>query len=183
MAEVRRLCDAILIGGATLRAERYRPVRASDPEGRAACGLAVAPVLTIVSGSCDLPWEEPVFTDSQMRPLILTSQGADDASVQRARALCDVAVMAGSTVRMRDVVAVMRERGLVRIACEAGPRLVGQMIDDGVVDELDITFSPILAGTASPGTPLRSPAHWALQDYWVIDGFLFTRYLRGGTLA
>lgn len=183
MAEVRRLCDAILIGGATLRAERYRPVVAIDPAGRSASGLGAAPVLVVVTGTCDLPWEEPVFTDSQMRPLIVTSLGADDAHLTRARQNCDVLALPGSTLRMRAVVDALRARGLMRIACEAGPRLVAQMIDEGVVDELDITFSPVFAGQTSPGSPLTEPARWTLHEHWVVDGFLFTRYVREGTLA
>jgi hypothetical protein len=57
------------------------------------------------------------------------------------------------------------------------------MIDEDVVDELDITFSPVLAGAISPAYPVTSPRRWHLKEHWVIDGFLFTRYLKNGTLA
>lgn len=183
MAEVRRLCDAVLIGGATLRAERYRPLGTADREGRASAGLAATPVLVVVTGSCDLPWEEPVFTESVMPPLIITTPHANDDSLRVARETCDVVVLPESPLRMGVVISALEERGLLRVACEAGPRLVAQMIDEGVVDELDITFSPMLAGQASPGADLSVPARWHLHEHWVIDGFLFTRYLRASTLA
>ena len=65
LAETRRLSDAVLIGAGTLRAERYTPMRGrtdARPE-RESLGLAPAPVLAVVSGSLDLPWDEPVFSE------------------------------------------------------------------------------------------------------------------------
>lgn len=183
MAEVRRLSDAVLIGGATLRAERYRPLRAADPDGRRAAGLAGAPVLVIVTGSCDLPWEEPVFTESEVPPVVVTSTSVPKSLRTRAQEVCNVIALDGTTLRMRAVIDALNDRGLARIACEAGPRLVAQMIDEDVVDELDITFSPVLAGAISPAYPVTSPRRWHLEEHWVIDGFLFTRYLKNGTLA
>ena len=183
MAEVRRLSDAVLIGGATLRIERYRPMTAADPEGRVAAGLRPAPVLVILSGSCDLPWEEPVFTESAIPPIVVTSASADAERLATARRTCDVIALPEVSLRMQSVVTSLRERGLLRIACEAGPRVVAQMIDEDVVDELDITFAPILAGHSSPGTAVTTPSRWTLAEHWVVEGFLFTRYLRAGTLA
>lgn len=175
MREVRRLCDAIVIGGATLRAERYRPVHAADPEGRRLAGVTAAPVLVVISGSCDLPWEEPVFTESTMSPLVVTLSSADADKRARAAELCDVVTL--DVLDFRDVIRTLAERGLRRIACEAGPRLVAQMIDQDTVDELDITFAPALAGRASPGGLITNPHRWRLVEHWTIDGFLFTRYL------
>jgi len=183
MAEVRRLSDAVVIGGATLRAERYRPLRAADPDGRRAAELNAAPVLVVISGSCDLPWEEPVFTESDMRPVIITSGSASASHLARARENCDVITLPGDTLGMGDIVAALQDRGLTRIACEAGPRLVAQMIDEDVVDELDITFSPVLAGSTSPAHTITSPRRWNLLEQWVIDGFLFTRYVKDDLLA
>lgn len=176
MAEVRRLCDAILIGGATLRAERYRPVHAADPEGRQAIGLGAAPTLVVVSGSCDLPWEEPVFAESTMPPLVVTSSSADANLRVRAAESCDVVSL--DVLDMREVIRTLQDRGLRRIACEAGPRLVAQMIDQDTVDELDITFAPVLAGRASPGSAISHARRWRLAEYWNVDDFLFTRYTK-----
>ena len=116
MAEVRRLSDAVVIGGATLRAERYRPLRAADPDGRRAGGLRAAPVLVLVSGSCDLPWEEPVFTESEMRPVIITSESVPASRRTRGAELCDVITLPGDTVGIKDAIAALRDRGLTRIA-------------------------------------------------------------------
>uniref|UniRef100_UPI003566F1D9 dihydrofolate reductase family protein n=1 Tax=Nocardioides sp. TaxID=35761 RepID=UPI003566F1D9 len=89
---VRRHADAVLIGAGTMRAERYGPMRAKseDAQARRDQGLAPAPRLAIVSASLDLPWTEPVFAESALRPLILTSPGGDPALVAAAAQFCDV---------------------------------------------------------------------------------------------
>ena len=40
----------------------------------------------------------------------------------------------------------LRERGRRRILCEGGPTLFGSLLSDGLVDELFLTVSPLLAG-------------------------------------
>jgi riboflavin biosynthesis pyrimidine reductase len=45
-----------------------------------------------------------------------------------------------------EAVAELRERGCRRILCEGGPTLFGSVLADGLVDELFLTVSPLLAG-------------------------------------
>ena len=47
------------------------------------------------------------------------------------------------------MIAALRERGLERIVCEGGPRLVGQLLAARLVDEICLTTVPRLLGTAS----------------------------------
>jgi riboflavin biosynthesis pyrimidine reductase len=76
--------------------------------------------------------------------------------------------------------AALRDRGLGRVLCEGGPHLLGQVATDGLLDELCLTVSPVLAGPGPtrviagapfPARPMTL-AH-VLED----DGFLFCRYL------
>ena len=65
----RRFSDVVLIGAGTFRAERYRPMRWTEGGGAGPNrpqGLARAPQVAIVSGSLDLPWEEPIFAESDV---------------------------------------------------------------------------------------------------------------------
>jgi len=73
-SEVRRLCDAVLVGAGTIRAERYHPMKARPEyqEARAAAGLEPAPVVVIVSRALDLPWQDPLFHESAQQPVVLT---------------------------------------------------------------------------------------------------------------
>jgi riboflavin biosynthesis pyrimidine reductase len=54
--------------------------------------------------------------------------------------------------------------GLPRIVCEGGAELAGRLVTAGVVDELDLTTAPLLAGG---GPSLR-----ALGEAWSLAGLL-----------
>ena len=72
---LRTRADAVMIGGGTMRAERYGRVVA-DPakrEKREELGLAPDPLMVIVSGRLDLPWDAPLFTEGVGRIVIFTA--------------------------------------------------------------------------------------------------------------
>ena len=75
LVRLRMRCDALLIGAGTMRAERYgRPV--VDPAKRAAreeLGLAPDPLMAIVNGRLDLPWDAPLFEEESGGVLIFTA--------------------------------------------------------------------------------------------------------------
>ncbi len=181
-AAVRRHADAVLIGAGTLRAERYKPMlaRKDDAEARREAGLATAPRLVIVSGSLELPWSEPVFSESELPPLILTGTNADPAALARVPETCEVVTLAGDTLDAAAILGAMEERGLRRIVCEGGPTLLHELVAAGLLDEADITVSPVFTGTnMSPHTPgLRDVAEFELAQVLTADGFLMARYLR-----
>ena len=179
---VRRLADAVLVGAGTIRAEGYGPMKAKpeDAVRRAAEGQAPAPVLTIVSGSLDLEWDGELFKDSTMRPLVITGSTADPDAVERAGKHCDVVVTDDESVGARTVLEVLERRGLRRIVCEGGPTLLESMVVAGLLDEADITISPMFAGTArTPRTSgLDETAGFELQHVLHAESFLMARYTR-----
>lgn len=202
MAAIRSGADAYLVGAGTVRAEGYGPVRAR-PEHRPARldrGQLPAPTLAIVSASCHVPWATARFVASDNPPLVLTTEAAHPDDRSRARAAGCTVVTAGETsVAMPDALAALHERGLTRVTCEGGPRLLGAVIAAGLLDEADLTLSPTLVahpgGAATHEPPTEAPGadpagsigaalvsltlHQLLED----DGFLFTRYLRAGVAA
>lgn len=182
LAEVRRLADAVVIGAQTMRAERYSPMRAK-PEAaqeRAGLGLASAPVLVIVSASLDLPWDEPAFTDSAITPIVVTSATVDASARGHAERLCDLIVVDGADVTALALLDVLERRGLRRIVCEGGPRLLRVLLDADVVDELDFTIAPWIIGRAEePYAPPPMPVHrFTPATMMVHEGYAFMRYLR-----
>ncbi len=64
---------------------------------------------------------------------------------------------------------------------EGGPSLNGQLFAAGLVDELNLSVSPLLTGVASKGlttgTPPAVPIVMRLSHALTEDGFLFLRYL------
>lgn len=182
LAAVRRYCDAILVGAATFRAERYRP-QVPGPQTqaeRANAGLGPAPRLVLVSGSLDLPWEEDAFRESTIPPLVVTvgSAGADALKIARRHA--EVAVLPGLQVQPADLVQLLRARRLDRVVCEGGPRLLAAIARAGLLDELDLALSPLLVGggQVALGEPSASPQRFQPLQVIAADGFLFIRYLR-----
>lgn len=182
---VRRLADAVLVGAGTIRAEGYGAMKAKDQdaEARSAAGQAPAPVIAIVSPSLDLPFDSELFTDSTEPPLVLTTARPEPAALARAREARATLVLApGDDVPPDFVRDTLVERGLRRIVCEGGPRLLEAMTGAGLVDEADITVSPLFAGLghASQTDGLEDVVGFDLVHVLTADGFLMCRYVRGG---
>ena len=179
---VRRFADVVLVGGGTMKAEGYGPLRARDEDAarREQQGQAAAPVLAVVSGSLDLPLGEGSFADSDLAPIVFTSERADPARVAEASERVEVVQLPGEHVDAATVIDQLHKRGLGRIVCEGGPGLLHQVTDAGLLDEADITVSPMLVGTErTPDTPmLQAPASFELQHVLTAEEFLMLRYTR-----
>lgn len=179
---VRRFADVVLVGGGTMKAEGYGPLkaRAEDADVRREAGQAAAPVLAVVSGSLDLPLDPGGFTDSDVTPIVFTTENADPARVEDVRKRCEVVQLPGDKVDAEQVVAQLHHRGLGRIVCEGGPGLLHQVTEAGLLDEADITIAPMLVGTdKTPSTPMVSdPSTMTLQHVLTAEEFLMLRYTR-----
>ena len=137
-SRLRRQPDAILVGAQTIRSEDYRPSRT---------------VVAIVSRSLDLPPTLRMFTertDEHPRPIVLTSDDAALDPPTHLRDLTDVIGCGDGTVDLARAVDVLIERGLLRIQCEGGPRLLGDLVAADLLDELLLTLTPTLLG-GGPG--------------------------------
>jgi hypothetical protein len=78
LAGLRTRFDAVMIGAGTMRAERYGRVvpEQGKRERRERVGLSHDPLMVIVSGRLDLPWDAPLFIE-RGRVLIFTSSEAE----------------------------------------------------------------------------------------------------------
>jgi len=191
--EARRLSDAVLVGAGTIRAERYKPMRAKAEwqDARAGAGLAVAPRVVIVSGRLDLPWDEPMFDESAYPITVVTHETVDKRALSVAREHADVQIIGDETVDLPQVIAWMRSEGMRRIVCEGGEAILDSMVREDLVDEMDLTISPLLAGegylpdAASDARNAISGDYprFALEHQFVEDGFVFCRFLRHDAMA
>jgi riboflavin biosynthesis pyrimidine reductase len=55
-------------------------------------------------------------------------------------------VLGAESFAIEDAVAALRAAGHRRVLSEGGPRVLGQLLGAGLVDELFLTLSPVLAG-------------------------------------
>jgi riboflavin biosynthesis pyrimidine reductase len=118
-------------------------------------------------------------------PIVVTTADAPVLRLATVRELVDVIEAGVGTVDLGAAVAALAERGLMRILCEGGPTLLGQLVDAGLVDELCVTVSPVLAARPEApqimrwSQPRREPFPLRLTEVLEEDGYLFTRYHRG----
>ncbi|MEU1043366.1 pyrimidine reductase family protein [Streptomyces sp. NPDC005551] len=183
---LRGLADVVVVGAETVRQEGYRPARAREAFAplRAAAGQGPAPAVAVVSASLDLDFSLPLFTSPLVPTLVLTGAAAAPARIAAAEEAGAEVVIAGDGTGVDPARAVraLAGRGLTRQLTEGGPRLLGQLIAAGVLDELCLTVSPMLtAGGAqriASGPPVTVPARFGLASLLEEAGFLFSRYRR-----
>lgn len=183
---LRGLADAVVVGAGTVRQEGYKGVRVREAfaAGRVAAGQAPAAAVAVVSASLDLDFESPLFTEPATPTVVLTGAGAPVERLEQAREAGAVVLLAGEgqAVDPSRIPALLAQRGLTRLLTEGGPRLLGQFVAAGVLDELCLTVAPRLtAGAAqriTEGPALEVPADFALESLLEESGFLFTRYRR-----
>lgn len=181
---LRTHVDAVMIGAGTMRAEHYGRV-VGDPakrEQREREGLSHDPLMVIVSGRLELPWDAPLFTEGHGAVLIATSSDeeppATETSVETVRH--------PDGVDLADVLAhLRREHGVRALLCEGGPRIHGQLVAGGLVDELFVTHAPKLGGGVGPGLIAElEEGERPVELGWLLaepeTGELFGRYLIGG---
>ena len=179
LAGLRTRFDAVMIGAGTMRAERYGRLAKKEEtrERRERLGLTHDPLLVIVSGRLDLPWDAPAFTEGG-EVLIFTAadteppETASTVRVVRHQGFVDV----GAALEH-----LRAERGIRALLCEGGPGLHGELQAAGLVDELFLTTAPKLAGGDAPRIVEGDLASVAeLELAWLLeqDGELFARYRR-----
>jgi riboflavin biosynthesis pyrimidine reductase len=174
---LRDMADVVLVAAGTIRNEGYGYPH-FGPERRARrlrAGLAGLPGFAIVSRRLDLDLSSSLFTDPPVRTLVFA---APDAPADRRSELAEHAEVVTSD-GLPATVRALRDRGLGRILCEGGPNLFAGLLADGLLDELCLTLSPLLAGPG-PGRivagPEHPPAPLALTALLEEDGVLFHRY-------
>ncbi|MEU4262010.1 MULTISPECIES: pyrimidine reductase family protein [Streptomycetaceae] len=181
---LRGLADVVVVGAGTARKEGYRPARARDAFAarRAAAGQGPAPVIAVVSASLDLDFSLPLFVSPLVPTLVVTGAAAPADRVRAAREAGAEVLTAGdgAAVDPARAVAELAARGHRRLLTEGGPRLLGQFVAAGALDELCLTLSPMLvAGDAqriSGGPPVTVPERFSLVSLLEEAGFLFSRY-------
>lgn len=183
---LRGLADAVVVGAETVRQEGYRPARAREAFAarRAAAGQPPAPAIVVVSASLDLDFSLPLFTAPLTPTYVVTGAAAPSDRMAAAREAGAEVVTAGEGAGADParVVRALAERGLTRLLTEGGPRMLGQFVAAGALDELCLTVSPLLtAGGAqriAGGPGLAVPERFVLASVLEEAGFLFTRYRR-----
>ncbi len=164
---LREHADVVIVGAGTVRDESYgAPVRADQRVG-----------VVTVSGELDL--SGPLFArhngflicpnDSE------PPDGVEVLRVARHRTGIDV-------TEVIDRLGEVAGDGTGHVLCEGGSRLNGALIEADLVDELNLTMSPLLVGGAGPrlsSTDVEATQRFELAQLILdADSMMFGRWIR-----
>ncbi len=182
--ELRSLCDVLVVGAGTIRAEGYGPLRPSAEHRarRTAAGLAEVPRLAVLTRSLSLDLSAPVFTRATARPLVLTTERSPADRRAAAAEVADVLVVGERDVHLRAALQALADQGLPRVLSEGGPQVLAELFAADLVDELCLAVAPLVtAGTElriTAGPTLPHAKQLRLGHVLEKDEFLFLRYTR-----
>jgi riboflavin biosynthesis pyrimidine reductase len=123
---LRRLCDAVIVGAGTARAEGYRDVEKP---------------LVLVSRGAAVPKQ---LRDAPAGAVRMATF-ATAAHLDEARAVLGddhVHVLGEDRVDLAELKRTLAGLGFTSLLSEGGPSLLRDLLDQGVVDELDVTTVP-----------------------------------------
>ncbi|HEY0999597.1 MAG TPA: dihydrofolate reductase family protein, partial [Streptosporangiaceae bacterium] len=146
------------------------------------------PPIAVVSRRLDLDPDSPLITaaPAHARTIVITTASAPDARRDLVARYAEVIIAGQDTVDLTTAVEELAKRGHRRMLAEGGPRLLAQLAEAGLLDELCLTIGPLMAGpgaprimAGTPGTgPVATPLPLTLAHVLEDDGFLLCRYTR-----
>ncbi len=154
---LRDLADVLIVGAATVRIEGYGPPRKRGQR------------VGVVSRRGNVDATSPLFTSGA--GFMILPDDAPATSVESVRA---------GTGEV-DLAAALGKIDADFVQAEGGAVLNGALSAADVIDELNLTISPLLAGGDGPRVTsgnAQLSRRMRLAHVLEQDGFLFTRYLR-----
>jgi riboflavin biosynthesis pyrimidine reductase len=153
MGLLRACADAVVIGAGTLRATPghlwtpahvYPSLATEFTALRSNLGRSREPALVLLTASGKVDFSHPALVRGAM--VVTTAAGAKKIG-DRLPPACELITMGrGKSLDLGKAIAELRSRGLKVLLTEGGPHLMGQLIDEGLLDEAFLTISPVMAG-------------------------------------
>ncbi len=145
---LRAISDVLVIGAGTARAEGYGAIGVNGAYAglRATTGRAAALPLAVVTRSGALP-PKLLHRDPAAPVLAITCASSPELADLRAALGADRVLVAGEqSVDLSDALDQLHALTLRHVHSEGGPHLLGELLSADLVDELDITYSPVAVG-------------------------------------
>jgi 2,5-diamino-6-(ribosylamino)-4(3H)-pyrimidinone 5'-phosphate reductase len=181
----RALADAVLIGHTSLKRDNVRlGLPAEMQETRVKRGQSRCPLRVIVSNEGRIDRRLNIF-QSNVSPVVIFSTKRMPQSFQRALAKRAILYLSNSKhVDLAGMLETLRKQyRVLKVACEGGPTLFRSLLEQGLVDQLNITIAPYLFGGAKAPTLtgvskdfLPASVHCTLRDMRTIGDECFLTY-------
>ncbi|MCB1000328.1 MAG: dihydrofolate reductase family protein [Acidimicrobiales bacterium] len=155
---LRALADVIVVGASTVRIEGYGPPSKA--------GQTIGVVTRTGEG---LDFTAPLFTSGA--GFVVCPTSAPELPVPTVRA----------GRHEVDLAAALAQLDVGFVQAEGGSMLNGALATADLVDELNLTISPVISGGDGPRLTAGAPSLLRRMDLAHVcedDGFLFTRYVR-----
>jgi 2,5-diamino-6-(ribosylamino)-4(3H)-pyrimidinone 5'-phosphate reductase len=166
LQEIRCLGDALLAGARTISTDRMSMrISASNlRERRKAIGLLPEPLRVIVSNSGGIDPHWKVFRTVGSQVIAFSTQRMPQrlrASIARR---ADLWIFNSPKVDLAAMLRILRRQYSVRtLVCEGGPRLFQALLEIGAVDELHLTWTPLIFGGVAAPTLTGVPSGFLPQ--------------------
>ena len=158
MGLLRACAGSVFIGAGTLRAAPdslwtpayiYPDAATEFAELRRRLGREDDPRLVVLTARGDL---DPGHRALEAGALVLTTSLGATALGDRLPANSTVVALGdGRAINMADVIAAIRSEGHEVVLSEGGPTVIGGLLEAGLLDELFLALSPIVAGRSDAG--------------------------------
>src|SRR5258708_7184232 len=151
MGLLRACADAVLIGAGTMRATPghlwtpahvYPEMATEFLALRSALARSTEPQLAVITASGNLDASHPALVRGAV---VMTTEDGARAIESRLPKTCEVVAL-GKKLHLGTVLAGLHARGLDVVLTEGGPHVMGQLIEAGLLDEVFLTVSPVIAG-------------------------------------
>jgi riboflavin-specific deaminase-like protein len=181
----RASADAVLIGHTSLKRDNVRlglPVELQ--ETRVKNGQSRSPLRVIVSNEGRIDHRLKIF-QSNVSPIIIFSTKQMPQKFQRTlEKKANLHLSNSRHVDLAGMLKTLRKRYEVRaVACEGGPTLFRALLEQGLIDQLNLTIAPYMFGGAKAPTLtglskefLPASVHCSLSDMRTIGDECFLTY-------
>ena len=181
----RALADAVLIGHTSLKSDNVRLGLPAEMQAtRVKRGQSRCPLRVIVSNEGRIDHRLKIF-QSDVSPIIVFSTKRMPQKYQRAlEKAATLHLSDAKHVDLAGMLETLRKKYKVRtVACEGGPTLFRSLLEQGLIDQLNLTVAPYMFGGAKAPTLtglskefLPASVHCSLSDMRTIGEECFLTY-------
>jgi riboflavin-specific deaminase-like protein len=163
LQQIRSLGDALLAGANTVARDRMS-MGIAEPDlrkQRRSLGLPPEPLRIIVTnkGAIDLSWK--VFRTPGAQIIVFSTRKMRPQMRAALAQYADLWIFHASQVNLAVMLQILRHSYRVRtVVCEGGPTLFRALLEIGAVDELHLTWAPLIFGGAQAPTLTGVPSQF-----------------------
>jgi 2,5-diamino-6-(ribosylamino)-4(3H)-pyrimidinone 5'-phosphate reductase len=181
----RALADAVLLGHTSLERDNVRlGVPAELQELRSKRGQSRSPLRVIVSNKGRIDDRLKIFQSDISPIIIFSTKRMPPKNQETLRKKAILHLTKADQVDLAAMLKTLRNQYKVRtVACEGGPTLFRSFLEQGLVDQLNLTIAPYMFGGGKAPTLtglsrefLPASVHCSLIDVRTVGGECFLTY-------